>query len=103
LDWRSPRNQFTGCAYYWVAYNLPADKKFLPANSNAQMSRNDEGMNSWQEKNYHAFCLSGNTHAVAITLYALDKRFGVHEKMSGALLEEKIKGHVLAKAALIEK
>ncbi|EKD77696.1 MAG: hypothetical protein ACD_42C00223G0001 [uncultured bacterium] len=84
--------------YYWVVYNLPVAVTALPFGGNNQMTSHDEGINSWGQKNYHSLCLGNTTHPVMIELVALDKRFSAREPMTGEILEQKIKGHVLAKA-----
>jgi phosphatidylethanolamine-binding protein (PEBP) family uncharacterized protein len=83
--------------YYWVAYNLPVQINGLPFGSNTQIRAQDEGENSWGEKNYHTVCAANITHPVTIELYALDKNFNAPHAMTGTELEKKIKGHVLAK------
>lgn len=84
--------------YYWVVYNLPVQTKGLPFGGNRQIMAHDEGINSWGQNNYHACCARNNVHPVTIELYALDKRFTAQKPMTGEELEQKIKGHVLAKA-----
>lgn len=84
--------------YEWVVYNLPVSAKGLPLGANTEMTPHDEGINSWGQKNYHAPCYGGDkAYPVTVTLYALDKRFSTHKEMTGAMLEKKIKGHVLTK------
>lgn len=84
--------------YYWVVYNLPVEVSALPFGSSHQMTPRDEGINSWGQKNYHSVCLKNMAHPVTIELVALDKRFSAREPMTGEIVEQKIKGHVLAKA-----
>jgi Raf kinase inhibitor-like YbhB/YbcL family protein len=85
--------------YYWVAYNLPVQAKGLPSDGNDQITYRDEGRNSWGQRNYHAPC-SENSKSVVVELYALDKRFSAHHAITGKLMEQKIKGHVLAKTVM---
>ncbi len=58
-------------------------------------------MNSWGQKNYHAPCFAHNAYPVVIELYALDKRMEAHQIMTGEAVENKIKGHVLAKTQVL--
>ena len=81
--------------YYWVVYNLPADAKFLPANTNAEINRHDEGFNSWGVKNYHAIC--SNKNPITVELFAVDKRFAT-ANMTGDELIQKMRGNVIEKA-----
>ncbi|MCX7121908.1 MAG: YbhB/YbcL family Raf kinase inhibitor-like protein [Gammaproteobacteria bacterium] len=86
--------------YYWVVYNLPIEARELPYGSAGQINKQDEGVNSWGQKNYHTMQIGNKKHPVIVELYALDKRFSAREKMTGEVLEEKIKHHVLAKTTV---
>lgn len=87
--------------YYWVAYNLPSQITHLPFASDATMRAQDEGMNSWNQNRYHTICSGGKTiQPVTVDIYALDKDFNATQPMTGEMLEQKIKGHVLAKGVL---
>ncbi|HLB55950.1 MAG TPA: hypothetical protein VJK30_01270 [Coxiellaceae bacterium] len=88
--------------YYWVVYNLPVQTTQLPYGANVHMSPYDEGVNSWGEKNYHSICADNTEYPVIVELYALDKRFSATTPMTGEVLEQKIKGHVLAKTIVWE-
>lgn len=86
--------------YHWVVYNLPVQVNSLPFGSNDQIRSQDEGKNSWGQKNYHELCVGDAAHPVTIELFALDKSFNARHAMTGTELEQKIKGHVLAKTVL---
>lgn len=88
--------------YYWVVYNLPAQTTQLPYGTNTHIMSYDEGVNSWGEKNYHSICTGNTEYPVIVELYALDKRFSATTQMTGEILEQKIKGHVLAKTIVWE-
>ncbi|MCX7126045.1 MAG: YbhB/YbcL family Raf kinase inhibitor-like protein [Gammaproteobacteria bacterium] len=86
--------------YYWVVYNLPVEVKNLPVGGNDEMNKHNEGVNSWGQRNYHTLCWEKGLHPVVVELYALDKRFSTHEKITGEVLEQKMKGHILAKQSI---
>jgi len=86
--------------YYWIVYNLPTGAKELPYDSASQINKHDEGVNSWGQKNYHSMRYGTTTHPVVVELYALDKRFSACKEMTGDVLEQKIKHHVLAKTVV---
>ncbi|OGT46049.1 MAG: hypothetical protein A3E82_07990 [Gammaproteobacteria bacterium RIFCSPHIGHO2_12_FULL_38_11] len=86
--------------YYWVIYNLPPSVKELPYNSANKINKHNEAVNSWGQKNYHSIRYANTTHTVFVELYALDKRFSAREKITGKVLEQKIKNHVLTKAVI---
>lgn len=88
--------------YAWVVYNLPPDLKGLPFDANAQINLNDEGINSWGQKNYHALCWGNKAHPVIIELFALDKRLSANKPITGDALEKEIKNHTLAKTVVQE-
>lgn len=88
--------------YYWVVYNLPVQITQLPYDSSAHMTPYDEGVNSWGQRNYHSICAGNTEYPVIVEFYALDKRFSEDKPMTGKLLEQKIKGHVLAKTIVWE-
>lgn len=81
--------------YYWVAYNLPTGEKGLPFGISDEMNPNDQIIT------YHSpWACNNPMPSVQIELYALDKRFGANKKMTGAMLEKKIQGHILAKTVV---
>lgn len=89
-------------SYYWVVYNLPVQTKELPFGANHEILSHDEGVNSFGKDNYHTWCSRTTVHPVKVELYALDKRFDARKPMTGETLEQKIKGHVLAKVVKLE-
>ncbi len=88
--------------YEWVVYNLPIDARGLPFDANAEINPNDVGINSWGQKNYHSPCVGNTKYPVTVELFVLDKRFSARNKMTGEMLEKKIKDHVMEKAIVRE-
>ena len=88
--------------YYWVVYNIPADSHGVNLGESQVINKNNVGLNSWGQKNYHALNYPKKNHKIYITVYALDKKFSSIKNMTGESLEQKIKGHVLAKGAAVK-
>jgi Raf kinase inhibitor-like YbhB/YbcL family protein len=89
-----------GGFYHWVVYNLPAGSRALPAN--AKLAANQLGATSLAKTAYYGPCPPpGPAHHYTLTLYALDlARIQTDAPLSGAQLERRIDGHVLARAVL---
>ena len=79
--------------YCWVIYNVSPDIQQFPLGASQYMNQHNEGLNSWGEHSFHA-----TKKDVTITLYALDQRSSRIQNITGAQLEQKIKGHVMAEA-----
>lgn len=79
--------------YYWVVYNLPKELQQLPVGANQFMNSNTVGWNSFGKRNYHAPCFAKHRHPLEIELIAVDRRFSIHQKISGEILEKKITTH----------
>lgn len=88
--------------YYWVVYNLPVEIKGLSLGANTQINPEDEGVNSWGQRGYHAPCWGSKAHPIEIEVVALDKRFSARSKMTGEKLEQKMKSDVLARRIITE-
>ena len=82
--------------YYWVVYNLPVDSTGFQAGQSNQTSKNNIGLNSWGQKNYHRLIYPAQNDLALIEIYALDKKFSTIKNITGAQLERKMNGHVLA-------
>jgi hypothetical protein len=89
---------------HWVAYDIPADQRELPAGFAAQPSQAggiERGSNDDGHEGYVPPCPpGGRTHRYEFVLYALDTV--VHAPgLTKAALFAAIRGHVLAKGELI--
>jgi Raf kinase inhibitor-like YbhB/YbcL family protein len=89
-----------GGFYHWVVYNLPAGTHQLAAN--ARLSPNQLGATTLAKAEYWGPCPPpGPVHHYTLTLYALDlAHIATNAPLSGAQLEQRINGHVLARAVL---
>src|SRR3990167_3814446 len=79
-----------------VVYNLPVDSTGFQAGQSNQTSKNNIGLNSWGQKNYHRLIYPAQNDLALIEIYALDKKFSTIKNITGAHLERKMTGHVLA-------
>lgn len=88
---------------HWVIYNIPADRRGLPENVDKDQELPDgvyQGFSGGAVFGYVGLC-PPNKHRYSFRLYALDlileKKQGVGKK----LLEEAMKGHILAQSELV--
>jgi Raf kinase inhibitor-like YbhB/YbcL family protein len=89
-----------GGFYHWVVYNLPAASRGLAPN--ASLRPDELGDTSLAKQGYYGPCPpAGPAHHYRLTLYALDlARLEAASPLTGAQLEARIEGHVLARAVL---
>lgn len=89
-----------GGFYHWVVYNLPAATQRLAAN--AKLSSSQLGDTSAGHPGYYGPCPPpGPVHHYTFTLYALDfAQIQSSAPLTGAQVEQRIGGHVLARAIL---
>ncbi len=88
-----------GGFYHWVVYNLPPDARSLAAD--AKLSPQQLGLTTRATPGYTGPCPPpGPAHHYVLTLYALDlSRIAADAPLTGPQLEQRIEGHVLARAA----
>jgi Raf kinase inhibitor-like YbhB/YbcL family protein len=89
-----------GGFYHWVVFNLPPETHQLVGN--AQLSPNQLGDTSAGRPGYYGPCPPpGPVHHYTFTLYALDvAQVQSRTPISGAELERRVEGHILARATL---
>ncbi len=86
--------------YHWVAYNVPASTRELPAG--VTLNAEELGRTSFDENRYGGPCPPpGKPHRYVFTLYALDVARVRGEDLSGPQLQAAIARHTLARARLI--
>jgi Raf kinase inhibitor-like YbhB/YbcL family protein len=100
LVMHDPDAPIAGGFDHWVVYNLPAGTHQLA--SNAKLSTNQLGTTSRDTADYYGPCPPpGPPHHYTLTLYALDlARIETSSPLSAAQLEQRIAGHVVARAVL---
>jgi Raf kinase inhibitor-like YbhB/YbcL family protein len=100
LVMHDPDAPIAGGFDHWVVYNLPAATRELAAN--AKLSANQLGTTSRNTAEYYGPCPPpGPAHHYTLTLYALDlAHIETSAPLTAAQLEQRIAGHVLARAVL---
>jgi Raf kinase inhibitor-like YbhB/YbcL family protein len=100
LVMHDPDAPIAGGFDHWVVYNLPAAMHELAVN--AKLSANQLGTTSRDTADYYGPCPPpGPPHHYTLTLYALDlPHIETSAPLTAAQLEERIAGHVLARAVL---
>jgi Raf kinase inhibitor-like YbhB/YbcL family protein len=95
---RDPDAPIAGGFYHWVVYNIPASATSLKAGATLQ----DLGANTTGNAAYYGPCPPpGPAHHYIFTLYALDvPQVRADAPPSAAQLEQRMAGHVLARATL---
>jgi Raf kinase inhibitor-like YbhB/YbcL family protein len=89
-----------GGFYHWIVYNLPSGTQRLSANE--RPAPDQLGDTSLGKPGYYGPCPPpGPAHHYTLTLYALDvSRLSDRGGMTGAQIEGRIAGHMLARATL---
>jgi Raf kinase inhibitor-like YbhB/YbcL family protein len=100
LTVHDPDAPVAGGFYHWVVYNLAASASELPAG--VKLAADQLGQTTAGTSGYYGPCPPpGPAHHYIFTLYALDlARVGGDGALSGAQLEQRIAGHILARATL---
>lgn len=86
---------------HWVLYNLPASSTGLPEAVRALPAGTLEGMNDWPRTGYGGPCPPIGRHRYFHKLYALDVVLPDLGKPGKKVLEEAMKGHILAEVQLV--
>jgi Raf kinase inhibitor-like YbhB/YbcL family protein len=94
-----------GTFIHWVAYNIPAQAKSLPAGvpkTGEIPGSGKNGINSFDHIGYNGPCPPpGKMHHYHFRLYALDSMLHPGDKDDAAAVESAMQGHVLATAELV--
>lgn len=100
LIMHDPDAPIAGGFDHWVVYNLPAGTHQLAGN--AKLSASQLGTTSRDTADYYGPCPPpGPPHHYTLTLYALDlPHIETSTPLTGAQLEQRIAGHVVARAVL---
>ena len=93
--------QFRDRVVHWLLYNLPADCAALPEAVHALPAGALEGINDGKRTGYGGPCPPIGRHRYFHKLYALDCVLPDLRFPTKPVLEEAMRGHVLAEAQLI--
>lgn len=86
---------------HWLLYNLPVDCTALPEAVKTLPAGTLEGINDWKRSGYGGPCPPIGRHRYFFKLYALDSVLPDLRFPTKAVLEEAMRGHVIAEAQLI--
>ncbi|MFT3848960.1 MAG: YbhB/YbcL family Raf kinase inhibitor-like protein [Propionivibrio sp.] len=86
---------------HWLLYNLPADGTGLPEAVKTLPAGTLEGINGWKRTGYGGPCPPIGRHRYFHKLYALDSMLPDLRFPTKAVLEDAMRGHVIAEAQLI--
>jgi len=90
---------------HWVVYDLPADARGLAEGVPAEKTLDDgvrQGVNDFRRVGYGGPCPpSGPAHRYVFTLYALNRKLGLHGGLTKHEVLRAIRGHVLAQSQLV--
>ena len=86
---------------HWLLYNLPANCVALPEAAHALPAGTLEGINDWKRTGYGGPCPPIGRHRYFHKLYALDAVLPDLGKPTKEVLEDAMKGHILAEAQLV--
>jgi Raf kinase inhibitor-like YbhB/YbcL family protein len=89
-----------GTWVHWVLYDIPATTTSLPEGTSSKTlpPGTHEGLNDWKRIGYGGPCPPVGRHRYFHKVYALDVALGDLGHPSKAVLENVMKGHVLAQA-----
>ncbi len=92
-----------GTWVHWVLYDVPATTTALPEGSSSKTlpPGSREGLNDWKRIGYGGPCPPVGRHRYFHKVYALDVALGDLGHPSKSVLENVMKGHVLAQAQLV--
>nr|MBD3312190.1 YbhB/YbcL family Raf kinase inhibitor-like protein [archaeon] len=85
-----------GTWVHWVVWSIPADTKVI----NEDSVPGTQGVNSWGNNEYGGPCPPSGEHRYVFKVYALDINLDLDETSNKNVLEQAMKGHVLASAEL---
>lgn len=80
---------------HWVMWNLKPN-----AHISEKFNGTEQGMNSARKLGYIGMCPPTGTHHYHFTVYALDTKLSLAAQTDKVMLEEAMKGHILAEATL---
>lgn len=90
---------------HWLVYDLPADKRELPAGISNQEQLSDgsrQGKNDFDKIGYGGPCPHWkSTHHYGFVLYALDAKLNLRGGATAKQILKAMNGHILAKAELL--
>jgi Raf kinase inhibitor-like YbhB/YbcL family protein len=95
-----------GTWVHWVMWNIPQDKKELPANvpTNPRLPDGSiQGITDFRKPGYGGPAPPSGTHRYFFKIYALDTKLDLPDSSTKADLVKAMQGHILAEGELMGK
>lgn len=86
---------------HWVLYNIPASVNALPEAMKQLPSGALSGLNDWNRTGYGGPCPPIGRHRYFHKLYVLDTVLPDLDRPTKAVIEAKMKGHIIARSELM--
>ncbi len=86
---------------HWVLYNIPTSVSALPEAVKQLPAGAQSGLNDWNRTGYGGPCPPIGRHRYFHKLYVLDTTLPDLGKSTKAIIEARMKGHVIAQAELV--
>lgn len=86
---------------HWVLYDIPPQASGLPEGGRPLPAGAREGLNDWQRPGWSGPCPPIGRHRYFFKLYALDQALPALVRPTKALVEQAMRGHVIAQAELV--
>lgn len=85
-----------GTFLHWLVYDMPVVSRI-----EEDSIQGKQGMNSAGKKNYHGPCPPSGTHHYHFRIYAIDRMLDLPEGVSRDVVDNAMKGHVMAEGDLV--
>jgi hypothetical protein len=89
----------TGSWVHWVVWNIDPATKEIKENSVPRSA--SQGITDFRTPKYNGPCPPSGTHRYFFKLYALDTTLALNHHAAKPILEQAMKGHILAQTELI--
>lgn len=86
---------------HWVIFDLPPTATGLAEGGRPLPAGAHDGLNDWGRHGYSGPCPPIGQHRYFFKLYALDRRMPALSRPTKAVVEQAMRGHVLAHAELV--
>jgi Raf kinase inhibitor-like YbhB/YbcL family protein len=86
---------------HWVLVDIPPAASELPEGGHPLPAGTREGLNDWNRRGYGGPCPPVGRHRYFFKLYALDTTLSALQHPTKAMVEQAMKGHVLAQTELV--
>jgi Raf kinase inhibitor-like YbhB/YbcL family protein len=88
---------------HWLLYNIPAEVHTLPEAIQEPPLGSQVGKNSWRKMEYGGPCPPSGQHRYFFRVYALDTKLELEDGVTKDILQQEMRGHILAEAEIMAK